>query len=52
MGEERYFWQCMGQEVGPFTLRQLRAKKLGPEELVRRENGRQWVRAIEIAGLF
>lgn len=51
VGEGRYFWQCMGQEVGPFTLRQLRAKKLGPEELVRRENSRVWMRAIEIAGL-
>jgi serine/threonine protein kinase len=52
IGEERYLWQCMGQEVGPFTLRQLRAKKLGPEELVRKERGRQWFRAIEIKGLF
>lgn len=51
VGEERYYWQCMGQEVGPFTLRQLRAKKLGPEELVRRESSRQWMRAIEVAGL-
>jgi hypothetical protein len=51
VGEGRYFWQCMGQEVGPFTLRQLRAKKLGPEELVRRENSRVWMRAIEVAGL-
>ena len=51
VGEERYFWQCMGQEVGPFTLRQLRAKKLGPEELVRRESSRKWIRAIEVTGL-
>jgi serine/threonine protein kinase len=52
VGEHRYFWQCMGQEVGPFTLRQLRAKKLGPEELVRRDDSRQWKRAIEVVGLF
>jgi serine/threonine protein kinase len=50
--EERWYWQCMGQEAGPFTLRQLRGKKLGPEDLVRRENGRKWFRAAEIAGLF
>lgn len=50
--EERWYWQCMGQEAGPFTLKQLRAKNLGSDDLVRRENGRKWFRAAEIKGLF
>ncbi|HND53039.1 MAG TPA: protein kinase [Pirellulaceae bacterium] len=49
--EERFYWQCMGQEVGPFTLRQLRGKKLTPDDLVRSENSRKWRRASEIPGL-
>lgn len=52
VSEERWYWQCMGQEAGPFTLRQLRSKKLTPDDLVRRENGRKWMRAAEIFGLF
>ena len=50
--EERWYWQCMGQEAGPFTLKQLRSKKLTPDDQVRRENGRKWFRAAEIRGLF
>lgn len=51
-GEERWFWQCMGQEVGPFTLKQLRSKKLSPDDQVRRENARRWIRADEVPGLL
>ncbi len=50
--EERWYWQCMGQETGPFNLKQLRSKKLAPDDQVRRENSRKWFRAAEIRGLF
>ncbi|MFM2096425.1 MAG: hypothetical protein RIS70_3549 [Planctomycetota bacterium] len=50
--DERYYWQVMGQTAGPFTLLQLRKKKLSPDDLVRPESSTQWCRASEIRGLF
>jgi hypothetical protein len=42
----------MGQETGPFTRDQLRARKIPPDDLVRNVYSSQWSRADEIEGLF
>ena len=50
--DERYFWQVMGQESGPYTRDQLRRKKISPDDLVRLENDDRWRRASDIPGLL
>jgi len=50
--DERYYWKVMGQITGPFTLMQLRKKKVEPDDLIRGETSPDWCRASEIRGLF
>jgi serine/threonine protein kinase len=52
VNEDRFYWQVMGQETGPFTRDQLRAKKIPPDDFVRNVYSSQWNRADEIEGLF
>jgi serine/threonine protein kinase len=52
VNEDRFYWQVMGQETGPFTRDQLRAKKIPPDDLVRNVYSSQWSRADQIDGLF
>jgi hypothetical protein len=52
VNEDRFYWQVMGQETGPFTRDQLRAKKIPPDDFVRNVYSSQWSRADEIEGLF
>jgi serine/threonine protein kinase len=49
---DRFYWQVMGQQTGPFTLEQLRLRKIPPDDLVRSVYSTQWNRADEIEGLF
>jgi serine/threonine protein kinase len=49
---DRFYWQVMGQQTGPFTRDQLRAKKIPPDDLVRNVYSSEWNRADEIEGLF
>jgi serine/threonine protein kinase len=52
VNQDRFYWQVMGQETGPFTRDQLRAKKIPPDDFVRNVYSSQWSRADEIEGLF
>lgn len=52
VNEDRFYWQVMGQETGPFTRDQLRARKIPPDDFVRNVYSSQWSRADEIEGLF
>jgi len=51
-------WFCLigGEELGPLTVRQLRAMardgRLGPEDVVRRGREGRWVYASRVQGLF